>query len=125
NAEQLNFIIVAELVQVKGWKVQAGYSVSGLLKGLSQTAHFELDGLTAKPKQKANPSLDIPDGSKVLTLRDLIHNKLKADGLIDDTPPPPDPAHQHGRAGVNPDGKGGMEISSHVMEKINANLAAK
>ena len=121
NAEKLSYIVLSELAGVKGLKVPPAYIVEGLIKHLSDTAAFEINGFTAKPKQKANPALDMLEGAKVLTLGDLIVKKITADGLLEAQAVPPKKA---GKVEIEPDETGGLAISSHIMEKINATLPA-
>lgn len=123
NNEKLDFIILAELATVENLKAPAQYLVQKLSAELKDENAFVVNGLKATPKQKANPNLDILDGSKALTLKDLIVKKLTADGLIAE---PAKPGKQTGsfRADVEPDGTGGLAISSDVLAKIKANQPA-
>lgn len=121
NDEKLDFIILAELATVENLKVPAQYLVQKIASELKSENAFVVNGLKALPKQKSNPALDVLDGSKALSLKDLIVRKLESDGLIakvDDT----GGSRQQGRVTVevDPDNKGGLAISSHVLDKIKA-----
>ncbi len=122
NNEKLDFIILAELGTLDNLKTPAKYLVDRLSKELKEENAFVVNGLNANPKQKANPNLDILEGSKVLTLKDLIVKKLTADGMIGE----PATAKQSGttKATVEPNGSGGLAISSHIADKIKANTTA-
>lgn len=124
NDEKLDFIILAELATVANLKAPAQYLVQKLSAELREENAFVVEGLKASPKQKANPALDVLDGAKVLTLKDLIVRKLTADGLIE-AAPDPTKLKQRTTVEVDPDGKGGLEISGHIAEKIKANTPAE
>jgi len=121
NNEKLDFIILAELATIENLKAPAQYLASKITSELKSENNFVISGMKAHPKQKANPALDILDGSKVVGLKDLIIKKLKADNLIEEKPAPPP---RNGKVEIEPDGKGGLEISSHILNKINANIPA-
>lgn len=121
NNEKLDFIILAELATIENLKAPAQYLASKITSELKSENNFVISGMKAHPKQKANPALDILDGSKVVGLKDLIIKKLKADNLIEEKQAPPP---RNGKVEVEPDGKGGLEISSHILDKINANIPA-
>lgn len=121
NNDKLDFIILAELATVENLKAPAQYLVQKLAAELKEENAFVVSGLKATPKQKANPNLDILDGSKALTLKDLIVKKLTADGLIAE-PAKPDRQQGQFKAAVEPDGTGGLAISGHVLDKIKANM---
>jgi hypothetical protein len=120
NSEKLDFIILAELATVENLKAPAQYLVAKLAAELKDEYAFVVNGLSALPKQKANPNLDVLDGSKAVTLKELMVKKLTADGLI---AAPAAPGKTGGKVtvDVHPDEKGGLGISSHIMDKINAN----
>jgi hypothetical protein len=120
NSEKLDFIILAELATVENLKAPAQYLVKELAAALKEENAFEINGLSAVPMQKSNPKLKILEGSKEVSLKDLIVKKLTADGLI---AAPAAPGKNGGTVtvDVNPDGKGGLGISSHIMDKITAN----
>lgn len=122
NNEKLDFIILAELATVENLKAPAQYLVQKLATELKDENTFVINGLKATPKQKTNPNLDVLDGAKVMSLKDLIVRKLKADGLIAE---PAKPGTQKGTTTVvvEPDENGGLAISSHVLDKIKANTA--
>lgn len=121
NNEKLDFIILAELATIENLKAPAQYLASKITSELKSENNFVISGMKAHPKQKANPALDILDGSKVVGLKDLILKKLKADNLIEEKPTP---LPRNGKVEIEPDGKGGLEISSHILNKINANIPA-
>lgn len=121
NNEKLDFIILAELATIENLKAPAQYLASKITSELKSENNFVISGMKAHPKQKANPALDILDGSKVVGLKDLIIKKLKADNLIEEKPAP---LPRKGKVEIEPDGKGGLEISSHILNKINANIPA-
>ena len=122
NNEKLDFIILAELATVENLKAPAQYLVQKLATELKDENAFVINGLKATPKQKSNPNLDVLDGAKAMSLKDLIVRKLKADGLIAD---PVKPGFQKGTTTVvvEPDENGGLAISRHVLDKIKANAA--
>jgi hypothetical protein len=124
NSEKLDFIILAELAGIENLKAPASYIVKELAASLKEENAFVVTGLKATPKQKANPNLDVLEGSKALTLKDLIVKKLKADGLIAE-PAKPGPQKGSAKVDVDPDGTGGLAISSHILEKIKAAAPAK
>lgn len=123
NNEKLDFIILAELATIENLKAPAQYLIQKLAGELKEENAFQVNGLRAVPKQKSNPNLDVLEGSKALTLKDLIIKKLKADGLIAE---PDKPGKQSGKVSVDvePDGAGNLGISSHILEKIKANTPA-
>lgn len=123
NNEKIDFIILAELATIENLKAPAQYLLANLAASLKEENAFVISGVKAQPKQKANPALDVLDGAKVLTLKDLIVKKLTADGLIGDKP---DPLKNSGRSkvDVDPDGKGGLKISPHIMAQIEKNKVA-
>lgn len=123
NSEKLDFIILAELAGIENLKAPAQYIVKELAASLKDENAFVINGLKATPKQKSNPNLDVLEGSKALSLKDLIVKKLKADGLIAE---PEKSGAQKGstKVDVNPDGNGGLAISGHILEKIKANTPA-
>lgn len=123
DSEKMDFIILAELASIEGLTTPAKYLVKELAASLKAENSFEITGLTAAPKQKDNPKLDILDGSKVLTLKDLIVKKLTADNLIKK---PEGETKQTGKTTVEvtPVGDGTLGISPDVLERINANKAA-
>ena len=123
NNEKLDFIILAELATIENLKAPATYLIKELAASLKDENAFVINGIKATPKQKANPNLDVLEGSKALTLKDLIVKKLKADGLI------AEPAKSGSTKGttkvdVEPDGTGGLKISSHILKMIEANKPA-
>lgn len=128
NNEKLDFIILAELATVENLKAPAQYLIGKLAAELKDENAFMVSGLKAQPKQKGNPNLDVLEGSKVLTLKDLIVKKLTADGLIGEAKE--DEKKGNKKTGtvevkIDPDGKGGLEISSHILDKIKANIPAE
>jgi hypothetical protein len=123
NSEKLDFIILAELATVENLKAPAQYLVQKLASELKDENAFVVNGLKATPKQKANPNLDVLEGSKALTLKDLIVKKLTADGLIGE-PAKPGPQKGSTKVDIEPDGTGGLAISSHILDKIKANSPA-
>lgn len=122
--EKLDFIILAELAGIENLKAPASYLARELTAALKEENYFVINGIKAQPKQKANPTLDMLEGSKVLSLKDLIVKKLKADGLIDEKEPSGGKQGGKIKVDVDPDGKGGLAISSHIMEQIKANQPA-
>lgn len=124
NAEKLDFIILAELATVENLKAPAQYLAQKIAAELKEENAFVINGLKAVPKQKANPALDVLEGSKALSLKDLIVKKLTADGLIGDPNKKDDKKSGISTVDVDPDGKGGLQISSHIAEKIKANTPA-
>lgn len=121
NSEKLDFIILAELASFADLKAPAQYLVGKIAAELKAENAFAFNGLTAKPMQKDKPTLEVLEGSKVLTLKDLIEKKLKADGLIGE---PKKEAKKTGTVDIDPDDEGGLAISSHILEKIKANQTA-
>lgn len=122
NQEKLQFLVLAEMASLgEELTVPAQYLVDAMVKHLSETAAFEFAGLSAKPKQKANPNLDIVDGSKTLTLKDLIVNKLNADKLLQKKDE--QERRKVGKADVETDEHGGLAISSHIMARIKEKTA--
>lgn len=125
NSEKLDYLILAELATVEGLRAPAQYLLQKLATELKGENAFVIEGLKAHPKQKANPALDILDGTKVVSLKDLIVKKLTADGLIE-------AKTDAGAAGgkgkvkveVEPDGKTGLVISGHIQDKIDQNKPA-
>lgn len=83
DAEKLNFIVLAALSGVKGLKVKPSLVVKQITEELLAENHFVVDGWKAAPKQKDKPTLDVLDGSKVLTLEDLVNKKLIAEDLLE------------------------------------------
>ena len=119
NSEKLDFLILAELATVEGLKAPAQFLVNTIATELKAENAFVLDGLKANPKQKDNPALDILDGTKVLSLKDLIVKKLTAHGLIEvKADPNTPPGKGKVKVDVDPDDKGGLAISSHILDKI-------
>jgi hypothetical protein len=118
NNEKLDFIILAEMAGIENLKVPASYLVDKISAYLKDQNAFVVNGMTAIPKQKANPNLDVLDGSRALTLKDLIVKKLTADGVIGKTEPA-GPTKGTTKVNVDPDGSGGLAISGHILEKIN------
>ena len=116
----LDLIILAELAGIEGLKVPAHYVAKEMAATLKEENAFAVNGLKATPKQKANPNLDVLEGSKALTLKDLIVKKLTADGLIEKAPAA---GSKKGSTvvDVDPDGNGGLGISSHILDKIKEN----
>lgn len=123
NNKNLDFIILAELSTIPDLKAPAQYLLANIAAQLKEENAFVINGHKALPKQKANPALDVLDGAKVLTLKDLIIKKLTADGLIGE---PAASGKQSGssKVEVTPDGTGKLAISPHIMEQIEKNKPA-
>lgn len=123
NSEKLDFIILAELAAIPGLKAPAQYLVGKLAAELRAENAFVIDGLKANPMQKDKPTLKVLDGSKEVSLKDLIVKKLKADDLIGEAKA--EGGKQSGKTTVeieNEEGK--LGISSHIADKIKANMPA-
>lgn len=118
NSEKLDYLILAELAAVENLKAPAQYLLPKLAAELKGEFAFVVDGHKAVPKQKDNPALDVLDGAKVLGLKDLIVKKLTADGLIETKADPNPPGKGKTKVVVDPDEKGGLAISSHILDKI-------
>lgn len=124
NNEKLDFILLAELAELSTThklKAPPAYLIKELAASLKDANAFVINGLKALPKQKSNPSLDVVEGSKILTTKDLILKKLLADGLIEEADPNPQPGKGTFKARVEPDGAGKLGISADVLAKIQAN----
>jgi hypothetical protein len=124
NNEKLDFIILAELATVENLKAPASYLIKELAASLKEENAFQVNGLKAIPKQKSNPNLDVLEGAKALTLKDLIVKKLKADGLINEQQQQQQSGKGKVTVDVEPDNKGNLAISSHILDKIKANSPA-
>ncbi|MEJ7611358.1 MAG: hypothetical protein WKF88_09300 [Ferruginibacter sp.] len=123
NSEKLDFIILSELAGMK-LKVPANYLLQKLSSELKEENAFVVNGLTAAPKQKANPALDILEGTKVLSLKDLIVKKLTADNLLAGDDKTDNKKSGVIEADVEPKGDGTLTISSHIADKIKARETA-
>lgn len=125
NEKVVDLAILTELGSIEGLKVPANYLLPLLSAKIKAEYGLEVDGFKVNPKQKANPKLDILEGSKALGLKDLLVKHLKADNLIGEAPPANNGNSGSVQVDVDPDGKGKLGISSHVMAKIAKNMEAE
>jgi hypothetical protein len=123
NNEKLDFIILGELSAIEGLKAPAVYLAANIAATLKAEFAFNIEGFKANPMQKEKPTLQVVEGTKVLTLRDLIVKKLTTDGLIGEVKKA-DPKKGAVTVDVDPDGKGTLGISSHILDKAKANIPA-
>lgn len=117
-SKTLELAALGDLSRAEGLKTPAKYILPTILSELKETYDFEQKGLDAKPLQKGT-KLSVLDGSKELTLNDVIQKILVRDGLIEAKQQKQEPVK--GTVIIEPkDGK--LGVSSHIAAAIEANM---
>lgn len=124
SSRALGLIALSELSRIEGLTSPAKYVLPALLQELNDTYSFVVNEFEAVPMQKDKPALKVLDGTKELTMTDVITKILTRDGLIKKAAEGklgPDGKPIKGAVVIeNEDGKG-LAVSSHIQTMIDAN----